>query len=162
MKPTFKSWATPLVISAFIVSGITGLMLFFHQEAGWVKPVHEWLSWAFVAGAVFHTAAHWKSFKNYFSSRSALAIITAGAIIVIASITIPGRGGHGNPFMKISATLAAAPLETVAGLVHLTPEQAVEKLGKSGLKVADASRTVKKIAADNGKKEIVVLESLFE
>jgi hypothetical protein len=161
MKLTFNSWATPLVISAFIISGITGLMLFFHLEAGLVKPVHEWLSWAFVAGALIHTAAHWKSFKSYFSRKTALAIISAGAIIVLAAVTIPSRGGHGNPFMKISGTLASAPLGTVAGIVHLTPEQAVEKLGKSGLKVADSSQTVKMIAADNGKKEIVVLEALF-
>jgi hypothetical protein len=162
MKLTFSSWATPLVISAFIVSGVTGLMLFFHLEAGLVKPFHEWLSWAFVAGAVFHTAAHWKSFKSYFSRKTALAIISTGAIAVLAAIMIPSKGGHGNPFMKISATLASAPLETVAGVVHLTPEAAVEKLGKSGLKVADSNRSVKQIAAENGKKEIVVLQALFE
>ncbi|NTW88848.1 MAG: DUF4405 domain-containing protein, partial [Desulfobulbaceae bacterium] len=97
MKPTLKSWATPLIIATFIISAVTGVLIFFHQESGLIKPVHEWLSWALVTGGVLHTVANWKSFTNYFSRKAALAIISTGLIITIAAITVPSQGKGGNP-----------------------------------------------------------------
>jgi Domain of unknown function (DUF4405) len=162
MKTTLKSWATPLVISAFIISGVTGVLLFFHKESGLVKPVHEWLSWALVGGAVLHTAANWKPFRNWFTKRSALAIISVGAIVTAASVTVPGDSRHGNPMMKISHNLSASSLETLAPVANLTPEEAVAKLEKGGLKISDDSNSIKQIAADNGRKDEMVLAALFE
>jgi len=162
MNTSLRSWATPTVIAAFIVSAITGILMFFHIEAGLVKPVHEWLSWALVAGGVLHTAANWKAFKAWFSRKPALAIISAGALIAIATVTVPARGGHGNPFMRISGALAASSIETVAPVAHLTPDQAIDKLEKRGLTVANSGQSLREIAAANGKKETVVLEALFE
>ncbi|NTV01695.1 MAG: DUF4405 domain-containing protein [Chlorobiaceae bacterium] len=162
MKPTLKSWATPLIISAFIISGITGILLFFHKEGGLVKPAHEWLSWALVAGATLHTASHWKSFTGYFSKKSALAIISAGVVIAVASVTAPIQEGHGNPFMKAGKALASASVETVAPVARLTPAQAVEKLEKRGIRVGNPTESIKAIAATNGKKDAQVLEALFE
>jgi len=162
MKPSLKSWATPLVIAAFIISGITGILMFFHKGDGLVKPVHEWLSWALVAGGAFHTATHWNSFKAYFTRSSSVAIIASGAIIALAAIVVPMQGGGGNPAMKISKALAAAPLETVASVARQTPEQAIEKLQKQGIKVVDARESITAIARENGKKDIAVLSLLFE
>ncbi|NTW51254.1 MAG: DUF4405 domain-containing protein [Chlorobiaceae bacterium] len=158
-----KSWATPLVIATFIISGVTGILMFFHKGDGFVKPVHEWLSWALVSGGAIHVAANWKLFKAYFTRRAGIAIISTGLIITVASITVPMKEGPGgNPAIRINKALAAAPLETLGTIVKLTPEQAVSKLEKSGLKVTGAGQSVKEIAAANGKKENQVLGTLFE
>ena len=127
-----------------------------------VKPVHEWLSWALVAGAILHTAAHWKSFTNYFTKRYALAIISIGALVAVASFTAPIKGGRGNPFMKAGKAVASSSVETVAPIVHLTPGQAVEKLQNKGFNVASPSLSIRAIAADNRKKEMEVLAVLFD
>ncbi len=162
MKISLKSWATPTIIAAFLVSAVTGILIFFHMEAGLIKPVHEWLSWALVAGGLLHTAVNWKSFKNWFSRKPAIAIISAGALIAIAAVTVPAKGGHENPFMKISGVMAASSVETVAPVAHLTPDQAIDKLEKRGLRVDNPGQSLKEIATANGKKEIVVLKALFE
>ena len=162
MNQTLKSWATPLIIATFLISGVTGLLLFFHVEGGLVKPVHEWLSWALIAGALLHTAAHWRGFTNYFKKKPSLAFIAAGALVAVGSFTAPVKGGHGNPFMKAGKALAAAPVGAVAPIANLTPAQAVEKLAQRGIRVADPSQTVKGIAAANGKKEAEVLEVLLD
>jgi hypothetical protein len=162
MKPNFKSWATPLIIATFIISGITGILLFFHNEGGLVKPVHEWLSWALVAGAILHTAAHWKGFTGYFSRKQALAIISIGVIIALASFTVPVKGGHGNPFMKAGKAMASASVEKVAPVANLSAEQALDKLEQKGIRVASSSQSIKAIATANGKKEVEVLEVLFD
>jgi len=162
MKPTLKSWATPLIIATFIISAVTGVLLFFHIKGGLIKPVHEWLSWALVTGGVLHTVANWKSFTNYFSRKAALAIISTGLIVTIAAITIPTQGKGGNPFMRVNRTLSTASVETLAPIVKLSPEQAVSKLEQKGLKVGDAGQSIKAIATANGKEEQKVILALFE
>jgi len=162
MKTTLKSWATPLIIATFIISAVTGVLIFFHQESGLIKPVHEWLSWALVTGGVLHTIANWKSFSGYFSRKSALAIISTGLLITIAAITVPSQGKGGNPMKRISNTLSTASIETLAPVVKLSPEQAIAKLEKKGLKVGDARQSIKEIAAANGRETQKVILSLFE
>jgi len=66
MSTSMKSWATPLAIGSFIILAVTGILMFFKVEAGYIKPVHEWLNWAMVAGVVLHTIANWKAFLSYF------------------------------------------------------------------------------------------------
>jgi len=51
-----REWATPVTIGAFGLIALTGVMLFFKVQYGMVKPVHEWLSWLLVIGAVFFPA----------------------------------------------------------------------------------------------------------
>ncbi|NTU68033.1 MAG: DUF4405 domain-containing protein [Chlorobiaceae bacterium] len=162
MKPTSKSWATPLIIATFTISGITGILIFFHMEGGLVKPVHELLSWALVAGAALHTAAHWKSFTAYFKKRSSIATISIGAIVALASFMAPVKGGHGNPFMKAGKAMSTASVETVAPIARLTPAQAVKKLEQKGINVANASQSIQAIASDNRTKDARVLDALFE
>lgn len=162
MKPTLKSWATPLVIATFIISAVTGILIFFHKEGGLIKPVHEWLSWALVTGGVLHTIANWKSFANYFSRKVALAIISTGLIITIAAITVPSQGKGGNPFMRVNRTLSTASVETLAPIVKLTPEQAVAKLEQKGLKVGNANQSIKEIATSNDSEAQKVILALFE
>lgn len=162
MRPALKSWATPLVISTFLVSAVTGILLFFHAGGGLVKPVHEWLGWVMIAGGLLHTVANWKTFTNYFSRKGALAIISAGLIITIASVTVPVKGKQGNPSMRINRTLSNASVETLAPIVKLSPEQAIDKLEEQGIIVNDASQSIKEIATMNESKEQNVILALFE
>ena len=163
MNNSLKPWATPLIIATFIISAVTGILIFFHKADGFVKPVHEWLSWALVTGGAVHVAANWKMFKAYFTRKAGLAIISTGLVITLASITVPMKEAPGgNPAVKINKALAGVPLETLGPITKLTPDEAVGKLEKSGLKVTGAGQSVREIAAANGKKENQVLGTLFE
>ena len=47
-----RPWITPVVIGAFTLSAVTGVLMFFHLDSGLNKTAHEWLSWAMVIGVV--------------------------------------------------------------------------------------------------------------
>jgi hypothetical protein len=162
MNAEFKRWATPVAIATFIISAFTGVLIFFHVNIGFVKPVHEWLSWALLAGVILHIAVNWKQFLSYFSRQPGLGIIAAGILIAVLSVSIPGGKQSGNPVMRITRALESASLSNVAGVAGLTPEAAVEKLEKKGIAVSDDDMSIKRIAAVNGKKEMNVLAVIFE
>jgi hypothetical protein len=82
---TVRSWATPLMIGAFFLMAITGMLMFFHIEGGLTSVVHEWCSWLLLAGAVGHIVANVKPFKIHLRAAVGRASITIFAVVLPAS-----------------------------------------------------------------------------
>jgi hypothetical protein len=162
MKQSFRQWATPLAIATFIVSAVTGILMFFHLGTGLIKPFHEWLSWALVAGVVLHTLANLKPFTAYFSKVPGIGLIAGGILITLFAIFFPAAQNGGNPNMKISKALSSSTLETVAEVAHITPEAAIGRLEKKGIKVTGMGSTIHDIATVNKQKEMMVIITVLE
>ena len=136
MAQTIKSWATPLAVGAFIISGVTGLLIFFDLELGIIEPVHKWASWLFVTGVMLHLVSNWKQFIGYFSKKPAIGIIGA-ALIVTATSVLPIFGekeeekkeGREKSGKIASQLLESSSLETIALVAKTTPKRLVEQLG---------------------------------
>jgi hypothetical protein len=162
-----KSWATPLAIGAFTISAVTGLFIFFDIETGIVEPVHKWLSWLLVGGVLLHVLSNWKPFTRYFSQKAAIAVIGAAILFTITSL-LPIFGddekesGKENTGKVAAQALETSSLETIALVVKTTPQQLVERLGKSGILVKDESLTIQEIAKSNGKEGKALLGSLLQ
>jgi len=62
-----RPWITPVVIGAFFLSAVTGVLMFFHLDSGLNKTAHEWLSWAMVIGVALHLLLNVAAFKRYFT-----------------------------------------------------------------------------------------------
>ena len=160
-----KTWATPLTIGAFLISGLTGILIFFHLTFGLVKPAHEWLSWFFVLGAGFHVWINWTAFAKHFSRRAGVGIISLFVLLtVLALIPFGGQSERRRepPFAKATNALTEAPLAAVATIAKNTPAAIVEKLKAKGLNVANDAASIKAIAQANNKNEMQVLGMIFE
>jgi hypothetical protein len=161
MSTSMKAWATPLATATFVILAVTGSLMFFKVEAGIIKPVHEWLSWAMTAGVVLHIIANWKSFTGYFSRKPALSIIGTGIVVTLITVFAPA-GDHQNPRMNMTKALASAKLETVAEVAGQNSATLIEKLGSKGMKVGQASMSVREIAKQNNIKDMEVLALIFD
>ena len=156
-----KSWATPLATATFVILAVTGTLMFFKVEAGFIKPIHEWLSWAMTAGVVLHIIANWKAFTGYFLRKPALAIIGTGLVVTLIAVFAPA-GEHPNPRINITKALASARLETVAEVAGQNSATLIEKLGSKGITVSLASMSIREIAKQNNKKDMEVLALIFD
>jgi hypothetical protein len=164
MNASLKPWATPVASGAFLISAVTGVLIFFDIEMGAVEPVHKWLSWLLLGGVGVHIFSNWNQFSGYFSKRPALGIIGMALVVTVASL-LPVFGekeeGGGRGAGIASKALESSSLETVALVLKTTPQVLVSRLEKSGI-VTDASHsTIKEIAARNGKSGKMVLGALF-
>jgi hypothetical protein len=63
MKTNTKFWTSPFAIGAFILSVLTGLLLFFNAVIGISQSAHVLLSSMFVIAVVFHTVINWNQFN---------------------------------------------------------------------------------------------------
>ncbi|MEI6847113.1 MAG: DUF4405 domain-containing protein [Chlorobiaceae bacterium] len=156
-----RLWATPLAAGTFFILTVTGVMMFFKIQAGYIHPVHEWLSWAMVIGVTFHTIVNWKTFTAYFARKPAFAIMLSCAIITALSVGLPASQKE-NPRMKMTRALESAKLAAVAAVAGQNSTELTSKLEKKGIMESGPDMTIHEIARKNGKKEFDVLGVIFE
>ncbi len=158
---TLREWATPLTIGSFIISAVTGIIIFFHIRIGLVRPAHEWLSWFLVLGGLLHILTNWKGVKSYFSKPISASIIVIFLILCVLSLIPVGekkpRALHlaGNALLDTSLQIAALVAKEDAG--HL-----MERLKKRGVLVNNTEQTLKEIATQSNQSEKAMLRLIFE
>ena len=152
---------TAATIGLFLVSGITGMMLFFKIGEGAIKGIHEWLSVAFVIASILHIARNWRPMKRYFKMRSFWGISVVVLLLVIVIAIPAGEGGHGprghHPIAQVVDTLSTAKLEALASTMNTTSDALVQKLRSDGLTVQNAQQTVQEVAQTSNRDLLQVL-----
>lgn len=137
-----QKWATPVTIGAFVVSAVSGVLLFFHLNFGLVRVVHEWGSWFLVIGALFHVIGSWRQFIRYFSKPAAWAIMAAFVLLLIVSLLSTG-GGRGRKFSHTRLSKVPTQASFVAGadVARYQPDGTMKEPESNGIGVKGRGRS---------------------
>ncbi|QOX77673.1 DUF4405 domain-containing protein [Trichlorobacter lovleyi] len=81
-----RTMLSPLVLTTFLVVGISGVLLAFHVKISGIKALHEWIGYAFMAAGILHLAVNWRTFASYVRQRASLMAITAGLVISLFTL----------------------------------------------------------------------------
>ena len=158
---SFKTAATPVVIGSFMLTAVTGVLMFFHLDSGLNKVAHEWLSWAFLAGALWHISINWKPFSRYWQQRTALTIIALFAVLLAASfVPIKGKADGKPPFIAPIQAMARAPLPTLAPVLGLDMPTLRAQLHSQGIEVQSDTQSVEALVGSDVRKQVDVLAKL--
>ena len=158
--PIQREWATPLTAGAFLLSSVTGVLIFFHIDSGLNKFAHEWLSWALLAGVTLHVAANFGGFKRYFSTRLGQWLLGAFALVLLLSFFNPGEKKE-PPFAPPIRALSAAPLTTLAQVAELTPEQLRERLIKAGLQPVSDQQSLSELTGPDLRRQVQAINGIL-
>lgn len=156
-----REWATPITAGAFLLTAVTGILMFFHLDSGLNKTVHEWLSWILVIGAGFHIASNYIGFKRYFSAAKGQVFMGGFALLLALSFVPMGDVGGEPPFVAPIKTLSAAPLTTLALVAEVTPEQIAERLTAAGFSALSNDQSVSDVVGGDLRKQMSVLKILL-
>jgi len=163
-----RSWATPITIGSFIISALSGVILFFHWNVGMMKPAHEYLSWFLILGVVMHIVINWRPMLIYFKKPIPLAIIGVFIILTALSFVTLGEGSseHGGKNRKVAMKsfelLQSAPISVIAQLSKVTTDSLTERLEAKGITVKSADQTLTNIAKNNDLDALEVLSVLIK
>ena len=156
-----RGWVTPLTAGAFLLSAVTGILIFFHLDRGLNKLAHEWLSWALLAGVLLHLAVNFGGFKRHFTSRPGLALMGIFALILALSFIAPGQQKREPPFMASVQALSETPLSTLAQVAKRSPAQIRASLNAQGLPAASDEQTIADLVGPDMRQRSRVLEKLL-
>lgn len=155
-----RDWATPLTVGSFLISGVTGVLLFFHVDTGFNKTAHEWLSWVLLVGVLLHTISNLQSFKRYFAKRNAQIIM--GLFVVLLGLSFINVGGDSKPpYFNTIKALSDTPLESVAIVAKITPEETVNRLSKAGFKVSSTKQKITDLVGDDFRQQMRALNTVL-
>lgn len=156
-----RPWITPLLMGAFALSAVTGVLMFFHLDTGLNKLAHEWLSWAMLVAVALHALLNLPAFKRYFGQKTALAVMGVFALVLALSF-LPVPGGKKPPSWAAPVqVLARAPLPVLAQVLGQSPEALKAALEKSGLPVASDQQSLQDLVGPDLKAQVQTLKRLL-
>lgn len=156
-----RPWITPVVIGAFLLSAVTGVLMFFHLDSGLNKVAHEWLSWLMVLGVVLHGLVNLPVFKRYFTQTTGKLVIGAFASLLLLSF-IPGGNAGGEPgFAPPVRALAQAPLSVLAEVAGTSTESVKSRLQSAGIAVTSDQQSVADLVGTDLRKQIGVMSKVL-
>lgn len=158
-----RPWITPLVFGAFLLSAVTGTLMFFHLDSGLNKLAHEWLSWLLLAAIVLHVLLNLPAFKRYFKQPTARWILLAALIVLAPSFfSLPGRSRKPEPaFAPVVHALAQAPLPLLAQVAGLSTEELQRRLDAAGLKPQDDRQSLQDLVGPEPRAQMGVLRRVL-
>ncbi|MRU16146.1 DUF4405 domain-containing protein [Roseovarius sp. A21] len=157
--PTLRQFATPVTIGAFLLSAVTGVLMFFHLDAGLNKAAHEWLSWALVAGVLAHLTVNYRAFKGYLKRPLARGVMAGFAIVLVASF-LPLAGSSGSPVPVVMDGLAKAPVVKVIALTGQEEPLVLSRLAAAGFD-ADPQQTIASLSGGDRGAQGEILKAIF-
>ena len=156
-----REWATPIAAGAFLVTAVTGVLMFFHVDTGWNKVAHEWLSWLLVAGVALHLTVNLPGLKRYLGMRRGQWLVGGFAVLLALSF-VPVGGKDEPPFLIPAKALATAPLSTVAMVAEVSPEELLARLAKAGVAADSDRRSVRDLVGDDVRGQVGLLAKVLE
>lgn len=146
-----RDWATPWVMGAFVLTGVTGVLMFFHLDRGLNKPAHEWLGWLMVAGVGLHAAANWQGFKRHLSTRAGRLLVGLGVLLLALSFFQPAGAKRAPVTRQVVQAVSEAPLAVAAPVFSQDEAGLRDRLRQQGWKVPDGPTSLTAIAQANGR-----------
>ncbi len=156
-----REWVTPIAAGAFLLSAVTGVLMFFHLDAGFSKPAHEWLSWALLAGGLLHVAANFRGLLQHLRRWRARLIVGGFAVLLAASLLVPTGGERGEGGIPALEALAGAPLASVAPIAGLTEAQLLERLRDAGFDASSPQQTFNELTGGEFRRRIQAMNAVF-
>lgn len=156
-----RPWITPVVIGAFGLSAVTGVLMFFHLDSGLNKTAHEWLSWAMVIGVSLHVLLNLPAFKRYFTQITGRVVIGLFALVLALSF-IPAGGSGGEPgFAPPVRALAKAPITVLAQVAGTSTDEVKAKLQAQGLTVTSDQQSVADLVGSDLRQQIGAMSKVL-
>jgi len=154
-----REWITPITAGAFLLSAMTGTLIFFHIDTGLNKLVHEWLSWVLLGSGALHATANFAGFKCHLGTPHGQLLMGVFALVLLLSFVPLGKKDT-PPFAAPIRASSQAPT-TLARVAQVSQEQLHERLTKAGLQPKSDQQSLSDLVGPDMRKQVQVLGMLL-
>lgn len=163
MSEILMRYATAAAAALFAVVAVTGVMMFFHVDQGFVGEMHEWLALVFVAAAAVHVWRNWGGFKTYVRRRTLVVPTLITGFVALAFLVPAMLGGGGKePVPRVFNAIENARLADIATLIGAEGGTLETALVAKGFKVGSADQRVSEIARQSDKPAMLAVRTIIE
>lgn len=159
MRQFVNRWGSTFIFASFVITAVTGVLLYFHIRAGSTEALHIWIGFLMIAAALLHIARNWRQFLGYFRKPAFYGAVALTALIGVG-LSYPALMGTGTAeggppglraAMAIGRAVANAPLSELAPLAKTDANGLIARLSDMGVTVGDPAATLQSVADSAGK-----------
>lgn len=156
-----REWITPLTVGAFLLTAVTGVLLFFHVGMGMNKLAHQWVSLLLTAVVILHIVINFQVLKKYLAQRKGQVVV--GLFVLLLGLSFLPLGPRQEPsFAPSVRALAQVPLNTLAQVAGSTPEQLMDRLQQKGLAVQSDQQSLRELVGNDLRRQVHLLKFVLE
>lgn len=145
-----QRYATAATAALFLVTGVSGVFMFFHVGGKMFTSLHEWLGMLFVAAAALHLIRNGRGMVKVIRTTRARVLFGLVGAAAVAFIATSTGTSAGNPIVELARAVEKAPIAAVAPVLGVTVEDLAVRLRGAGVDVTGADQTFAELAADHG------------
>lgn len=152
MGEILRKYATPLSMAAFLVLGVTGVLMFLHIRNHQMGELHEWFGIAFVVIVLLHLIRNIKSLGMLIRQKRTwivVVLIAGGGLAAVGASFATAGDSLGNPRAaqaEAIARLSDAPIATMAPALGLTSDEVIARLAHNGAPGATPDMSLNQVA----------------
>lgn len=162
MKALLLRYATPFTTGLFLVSLVSGVLIFFHVGPSAVHGMHEWLSMVLIVPFVLHLWRNWRPMKAYFKHLP-MAVALIVSLVASGLFFLPSSGdgkAGGPPQFALLRTILNNKVSDVAPLVGETPDTLTARLNAAGF-AATPDAVLAQLPVKAGKSDVQLIAALM-
>ncbi len=145
-----QRYATAATASLFLVTGISGVLMFFHVGGKMFTGLHEWLGLLFVAAAALHVVRNGRGMVKLIKTARGLVLFGLTGVAAATFIVSSTGSTASNPFVDLARVVEKAPLADVAPVLGVSVEDLAVRLRGAGIDVTGADQTFAELATGQG------------
>jgi hypothetical protein len=145
-----QRYATAATASLFLVTGVSGVLMFFHVGGKMFTSLHEWLGLLFLAAAALHLVRNGRGMVKLMKTARARVLFGMTGVAAVAFIAASTVSAASNPFVDLARAVEKAPIAAVAPVLGVSVEDLAVRLRGAGVDVTGADQTFAELAAGQG------------
>jgi hypothetical protein len=158
---SLRDWATPITAGAFILSAVTGVLMFFHWDKGLNKTAHEWLSWALLVGVGLHLGTNLAGVKRHLKGRLGQTLV--GLFLLILALSFFKWGAQDKPpsWSHAVGAVSRLPLQQMTTMTAMSPQEMMVRLERAGIDVHSPDQSIQDLVGSNARKQVKALNAIL-
>ncbi|MBE0531703.1 MAG: DUF4405 domain-containing protein [Rhodospirillales bacterium] len=145
-----QRYATAATASLFLVTGVSGVLMFFHVGGKMFTSLHEWLGLLFLVAAALHLVRNGRGMIKLMKTARARVLFGLTGVAAAAFIAASMGAAASNPFVDLAHAVEKAPIAAVAPMLGVSVEDLAVRLRGAGVDVTGADQTFAELAAGQG------------
>lgn len=131
-----RKYITPLITLTFVITGISGIMMFFHIMDGYTEVLHEFMGLFLVILSILHIIVNWEMLKKHFKKKIFWVTILVSPII--SALFVVQQQANPKVDTIIMERIVKSPIPYLFNALQVDSLETVKRLEDYGVSLEGA------------------------
>ena len=131
-----RKYITPLITLTFVITGISGIMMFFHIMDGYTEVLHEFMGLFLVILSILHIIVNWEMLKKHFKKKIFWVTILVSPII--SALFVVQQQANPKVDTIIMERIVKSPIPHLFNALQVDSLETVKRLEAYGVSLEGA------------------------